>query len=90
MRIRCYGNLRVEAGEPEVELDKPIKTVEALLMELSERYGEAFRRQVFERSQIAGGLIIMINGKNAQHFGGLMAALKQDDTIHLLPPISGG
>jgi MoaD family protein len=90
MKVRYYGNLRVCAGEPEVDLDKPIDTLEALLGELSERYGEAFRRQVFEGFQIADGLTILINGKNARQYGGLMATLDRDDTVHLLSPIAGG
>ncbi len=57
-----------------------------MIENLSEEYGDAFRKQVDN----ARGLRILINGREYMLLGGREAPLKDGDTVVLLPPIFGG
>ena len=66
--------------------------ISALLRFLSETYGEAFRRHIFNEDGSArhGHFSITLNGRNIFALDGFGCALKEGDDVLILPAISGG
>jgi MoaD family protein len=68
-------------------------TVDDLLYELSDRYGEDFRNMIFdpETSALSRHIRILVNGRHCSHLPGkLNTQLHDGDEISLFPPIAGG
>jgi molybdopterin converting factor small subunit len=67
-------------------------TILQLLRNLSDAYGEWFRKEVLndEESEVGEGLVITINGVALGQMGKLATKLKEGDEIMLLPFFAGG
>jgi molybdopterin synthase sulfur carrier subunit len=68
-------------------------TVDHLLYELSDRYGEDFRNMIFdpETNALSRYIRILVNGRHYTHLPGkLNTQLHDGDEISLFPPIAGG
>jgi len=84
-------NMTDNRREEEVETSENV-TVAKLLTMLSKRYGEPFRKAIYEPkgSDIKPNYIITVNGYLLNQLNGLETKLKKGDHVTLLPIVSGG
>jgi len=84
-------NMTDNRREEEVETSEDV-TVAKLLTMLSKRYGEPFRKAIYEPkgSDIKPNYIITVNGNLLNQLKGLETKLKKGDHVTLLPIVSGG
>lgn len=84
-------NMTDNRREEEVETSEDL-TVAKLLTMLSKRYGEPFRKAIYEPkgSDIKPNYIITVNGYLLNQLKGLETKLKKGDHVTLLPIVSGG
>jgi MoaD family protein len=90
MVIRFFASIRNITGVKEIEWGEPVPTVGDLLRLLSERYGPEFRRWVFDGESLGSAVMVVINGNDARHHGGLATRLTPSDIVSLLPMMAGG
>lgn len=85
--IKNMLNKRVE----ELELGEG-STLRALLGKLVNRYGEPFRKEVFEPSQkdVKTGFAVTVNGVLVGQLDGIETRLKNGDHVILMSLMSGG
>jgi len=94
VRVEYLGHIKNIIGsgrEEDVEIEEEASIAE-LLMALSERYGEPFKKAVYEKSgtDVKSNYIITINGYLLNQLNGLKTKLKHGDHVTLLPIVSGG
>ena len=84
-------NMTDNRREEEVETSEDVTVAELLTM-LSKRYGESFRKAIYEPkgSDIKPNYIITVNGYLLNQLKGLETKLKKGDHVTLLPIVSGG
>lgn len=84
-------NITDNRREEEVETSEDV-TVAKLLTMLSKRYGEPFRKAIYEPkgSDIKPNYIITVNGYLLNQLKGLETKLRKGDHVTLLPIVSGG
>jgi MoaD family protein len=90
MQVRFFATIRECTGVAETRWDEPTDTLGELLRALSTRYGPAFRRWVLDQDELGKTVLIVINGHDSRHQGGINARLRPDDTIAIFPAIAGG
>ncbi len=90
MHIRFFATIRRCTGVAELRWDEPTATVGELLKALSDRYGPEFRRWVLDGDDLGKVVLVVINGHDARHHGGIDARLQADDTVAIFPSIAGG
>jgi len=90
MRVRFFASIRECTGQSEIRWDEPTASLGELLHALSARYGPAFRRWVLDRDELSTTVIVVINGSDCRHQGGIHARLGPDDTVAIFPAIAGG
>ena len=90
MQIRFFATIREITGVSEIRWDEPTATLGELLRVLSARYGPAFRRWVLENDDLGKTVLVVINGHDSRHQGGIGTPLHPDDTIAIFPAIAGG
>jgi MoaD family protein len=90
MQIKYFATFRDLTGEMERNLADPPLTVEELLRVLCDRYGSAFKRAVYEGEDISPFLVLLVNGRNVRHTGGLATPLSPDDEVSVFPMVAGG
>lgn len=94
MIIRFFATMRTVTGSSETSLPAP-ETLQALLEELSERYGRAFDREIWlfrdgRKEDLIPGVIILVNGRHYLHLDRLATRLEENDIVSLFPPVAGG
>ena len=78
-------------GQGEKKLGVEALDLQEAFNKVSEQMGEDFKRRVFDLNGKPRSLInIYINGKNMRFGGGMSAALKDGDTVYILPAVAGG
>lgn len=90
--VKFFTTLREIVGKKEelLEFSKPI-TVDAMLKQLSKRYGKDFDDYMFdELGDVRGHLQVLINGRSVSTMQGLKTQLKDADQMAILPPVGGG
>jgi MoaD family protein len=77
--------------EEEVEI-RDVATITDLLTLLSKKYGEQFKKAVYEPkgADVKPNYIVTINGYLLNQLEGLETKLKNGDHVALLPIVSGG
>lgn len=90
MRVRFFASIRTLTGAPEVACPELPVTLGELLHTLSDRYGPEFRRWVLDGDALGHAVMIVINGDDARHRGGLQARLAPGDVVSILPMMAGG
>ena len=76
-------------GEKKVPLEA--SDLQDAFAKISEQMGDDFKRRVFDHNGKPRSLInIYINGKNMRFSGGLTTALKDGDSVYILPAVAGG
>ncbi|HVP93364.1 MAG TPA: MoaD family protein [Acidobacteriota bacterium] len=94
VKVEFLGHVRNVIGserEEEVEISEG-SSIADLLMMLSEKYGEPFKRAVYEKSgaDVKSNYIITVNGYLLNQLNGVKTKLKNGDQVILLPIVSGG
>ena len=84
MQIRFFANIRECTGESEIRWDESAATLGELLRALSARYGPSFRRWVLEDGDLGKAILVVINGHDSRHEGGIHAPLQPLNAV-LLP-----
>ncbi len=90
--VKFFTTLREIVGKPieQIELSEAV-TVNELLQQLGERYGEKFNRYVYnEKGTVRGHLHFLINGKSITTQQGFKTKLREKDILAILPPVGGG
>ena len=90
MVIRFFASIRNITGVKEIEWDGPTPTLGELLRLLSERYGPEFRGWALDGEDLGGSVMVVINGEDARHQGGVETRLAPTDVISILPIMAGG
>ncbi len=90
MQILFFATIRSCTGAREIRWDEPAATLRELLQALSARYGPSFRRWVLKGDDLGDAVIVVINGHDSRHQGGIHAPLCPDDTVAIFPAIAGG
>jgi sulfur-carrier protein len=86
--IRIPPTLRAEVGG-ERQVEASGATVRELLEDLADRY-PALRLQLFEDGDIAPFLNIYLRGEDVRTLDGSDTAVREGDTVILLPAMAGG
>jgi MoaD family protein len=90
MVVRFFASLREITQAKELQWDPCPSTLGELLRRLSERYGPRFPRWVFDGEALGNSVLVVINGRDARHCGGLETRLASADVISILPMMAGG
>jgi len=90
MTIKYFATIRMYAGEAARRLDRTPQILRDLLELLAARYGESFRRAVFDGDHLNPQIIILVNGRNVLYLSGLETPLAATDEISIFPMVAGG
>jgi len=90
MQIRFFASIRSVTGVREIEWEEPTLILGELLHRLAEGYGPEFRRWVLDGDDLGASVMIIINGEDARHRGGVETRLAPTDVISILPIMAGG
>lgn len=90
MVIRFFASIRTITGVKEIEWSEPAPTLGALLRLLSDRYGPEFQRWLLDGDELGSSIMVVINGNDARHRGGLATPLSPTDVVSILPIMAGG
>ena len=92
--IRGFLTLRkVMDAQAAIDFEGDVLTIDDLLHELSDKYGEDFRKIIFDpkTQALSRHIRILINGRHYSHLPEkLNTQLLEGDEVSLFPPIVGG
>ncbi|MFB6250314.1 MAG: ubiquitin-like small modifier protein 1 [Halobellus sp.] len=91
MELECafFGPFRDSVGMKTVVVDTDAEAVGDLLAELTERYPELEGR-LREDGELAGEVVVTLNGSHVQHESGFETSLSDGDVIRVSPAVYGG
>jgi len=92
VQVSFLAELRIMTRSKSVEVTvEEGETIRTLLSKLSERFGEGFRRVVFEsEAETRKNVIIRQNGENIATKKGLETPVMAGDLIVIMPAVAGG
>ena len=90
MNIKYFAMFREITREKAFHLAKAPADMGALLELLSQRYGPAFRKAVFDGDALHTELILLVNGRNVRTTGELATPLADGDEVSVFPMVAGG
>ena len=74
----------------EIEVEDGV-TVHQLLELLSQKYGQEFRKRIWNEFGLPRGHIqYLLDGKNIRNLKGFETKLREGSTLAIIPPIGGG
>ncbi len=87
--VRMFTSLRALTGLREIQLTA--NNVQDLIDQLSEKFGEKFRKMLLEpNGSLKPYFHILVNGRHVRLLAGLQTPLSKDDVVAIFPPIGGG
>lgn len=94
VKVEYLGHIKNILGnrrEEEVEI-KEDSSVADLLITLSSRYGEPFKKAIYETggTDVKPNFMATVNGYLLNQLDGVKTKLKQGDNVILMPVVSGG
>jgi MoaD family protein len=94
VRVEYLGHLKnmwASRREEEIEVEDD-SSVSDLLIALSEKHGESFKKAVYEAGSkdIKSNFIASVNGYLLNQLNGVKTKLKNGDHVVLMPIVSGG
>ncbi len=96
MKIKVKGYLTLKkamGGKAVLEMEAENATINDVLKDLSEIYGQDFKDAIFDpkTQEVSSQIKILVNGR---HYGSLTnrldTELKDEDEVALFPPLAGG
>lgn len=94
VKIEYLGHIKKMVGDRRVE-EVEIKDnamVADLLTVLSEKYGEPFKKAIYEpkAADVKSNFVVTVNGYLLNQLDGVQTKLKNRDHVVLMPIVSGG
>lgn len=89
IKVGFFATYRIFTGVKEVEVEEP-QTIVELMQNLSEMYGEDFRKQSLDGDRISRLSNVLVNGKHIAHLQQDETPLKDGDYVAIFPLIGGG
>jgi MoaD family protein len=94
VKVEYLGHIRNILGnkrEEEIEIEEDASVAD-LLMTLSNRYGEPFRKAVYEigGGDVKANFMATVNDYLLNQLSGVRTKLKKGDRVILMPVVSGG
>jgi MoaD family protein len=88
IKVKFFAHVReiVKTPRTEINVNGKIKLIDFMNL-LADKYGSEFKNYVFKAGQIAGHIMLMINGDTANDHD---VFLEENDTLAILPPVGGG
>jgi len=90
MKILFFATLREITHEKEIRWTVPTATVGQLLHALCDRYGPEFRKWALDGDDLSDIIIVLVNGRDVRHAGGMDMPLLPDDKVAIFPMVAGG
>lgn len=90
MEIKYFADVRDLTGHNSLTWRTSCATLGELLRALAGRYGSRFEARVFEHQRLSPTIIVLVNGRDVRHLGGLDTPVRPDDTISIFPMVAGG
>lgn len=90
MDINYFATFREITRENCFRIVEPPPTMGGLLEQLCVRYGRTFKDAVFEGDELSPFVILLVNGRNVRHTGGLDTPLSSTDVVSVFPMVAGG
>jgi molybdopterin synthase sulfur carrier subunit len=89
MKVKYFAYIRNYTKSKEIDFQY-CKTVEELLLKLSDYYGKKFRNKIFKENVLSDEIIILVNGRHIVHLNGIHTNLNEEDEICIFPVVAGG
>jgi MoaD family protein len=91
MELECafFGPFREPVGTKTVVVDTDAETVGDLLVELEGRY-PGLEGRLRDGEELAGEVVVTLNGSHVQHEDGFETPLSAGDVIRVSPAVYGG
>ena len=88
MKVSFHATIREAAGVPgaDVEADD----IPSLLLALRDKFGEILYRLITKDGRLRDDVVVLVNGQNIGHSGGIEAKMTPNDEVAIFPPVSGG
>jgi molybdopterin synthase sulfur carrier subunit len=88
IKVSFHATIREAAGVPgtDVEADD----VSSLLLALRDKFGERLYKLIAKDGKLRDDVVVLVNGQNIGHSGGIEAKMTPDDEVAIFPPVSGG
>ena len=91
MDIQVYATLRDVVGGKTISIDVPASLTMADLLERVCAMHPALQAKVLDaRGNLQPSIHVLVNGREVRHLDGLLTRVSAEDTVRLLPPVSGG
>ena len=90
MKLKYFATYRDITRRKDEDITAPENVLD-LLTCLCDRY-EGFRAKLLTKdgSEVGEETIILVNGRNICHIGGVTTPLKESDTVSVFPVVAGG
>ncbi|MCI4434208.1 MAG: ubiquitin-like small modifier protein 1 [Thermoplasmata archaeon] len=88
MKVQYFATLRKITGKQEEDIKA--RKIGDLLEIILNKYGEEFRKALYDSNGFRKGVIILKNGKNIIYLNNLETELEDTDTVSIFPPVAGG
>lgn len=88
MRVSFHATVRDAAGIPEADMDAD--DIAGLLLAIREKFGDRLYSLLARNSELREDVVILVNGQNINHSGGMKTRLRPEDDVAIFPPVSGG
>lgn len=91
--VRFFGRVKEVTGENGTEIGiEEGEMIKALLNRLSQRFGDTFRKFLYDpnTNNLRIPITIVVNGVNVMTHEGLETKLHDNDLIFILTPVAGG
>lgn len=88
MSIHYLAGIREITNECELLWDKPEASVNDLLHDLADKYGECFKNWVLDGKKLHESVVVFINGREISYLNGLNTLLHPTDTITFASKVS--
>jgi MoaD family protein len=94
VKVEYLGHIKNTIGskrQEEIEIKDPASIAD-LLMLLSKKYGEPFKKAVYESGglDVKSNFMATVNGYLLNQLKGVKTKLKNSDRVTLMPVVSGG
>ena len=94
VKVEYLGHIKKIIGserEEEIEIGEKALVADLLSL-LAEKYGEAFKKAIYEPSgqDVKSNFIVTVNGYLLNQLSGVGTRLKNGDHVTLMPVVSGG
>lgn len=93
MKVKFFAYIRDKEYAGCKEIERPVcDDLRTLGKELSDAYGEKFRKLFFSPDETKFGdeILVFVNGRRAEFLDGLDTKLSDSDTVLLFPVVAGG